>query len=509
MVAAAGAGMAAIDQEAVGAEPRLRRILVETEGNIDGLAPALRRLHVDLDHARIGRHLDHLDARVERRCVAFDVHLQLQLFGGCLDRGDQVEIILDLLDRRHEDAQHAIAQLDRHRGAHRQRFGDLLQCLPQLVGQRITRRHRIGLDDVGKILRCNMFERADREPQAQRGIAGEEEQVAAADLPALAAPTRRHAIAERRPALDRQHIALRRGQPLVEHPRNSCALFRIRQLRIGRADIDRQLRLTLEPVRSIFIGGHDMVGLEAKPRSDADRETLGIRDCRLAWIFDARNQVGILPDRRAVLAPVEAERPARQAFAWIPFALAVMQQAAWREPRAQFADQIIGERALGRSDRGDVPLQRLRIVDGNKRRLAPHGQPHVVCLEIGIDQFAEPIEPRPGLIGKRLGDPRRFANPRHAHLEAKLDIGGARGAGHRRGGAIMRRGADGNVPFAGQHSGGDIKADPARAGQIDLGPGVQIGEIVLDLARPLERIDVGLDLNQIAGDEARGEPEMA
>ena len=73
----------------------------------------------------------------------------------------------------------------------------------------------------------------------------------------------------------------------------------------------------------------------------------------------------------------------------------------------------------------------------------------------------------------------------------------------------MRRGGDRNMPLAGQHARGDVEADPARAGQIDLGPGVQIGEIVLDLARPFDRIDVGAQLNEIAGDEARGETEMA
>ena len=55
----------------------------------------------------------------------------------------------------------------------------------------------------------------------------------------------------------------------------------------------------------------------------------------------------------------------------------------------------------------------------------------------------------------------------------------------------MRRGGERDMAFAGQQARGGVEADPAGAGKIDLGPGVQIGEIVLDLARPLERIDVG------------------
>ena len=73
----------------------------------------------------------------------------------------------------------------------------------------------------------------------------------------------------------------------------------------------------------------------------------------------------------------------------------------------------------------------------------------------------------------------------------------------------MRRGGDGNVPLAGQHARGDVEPDPAGARKIDFGPGVQIGKIVLDLARSLDRIDVGAQLNEVARDETGGETEMA
>ena len=73
----------------------------------------------------------------------------------------------------------------------------------------------------------------------------------------------------------------------------------------------------------------------------------------------------------------------------------------------------------------------------------------------------------------------------------------------------MRRGGDGDVPLARQHAGGDVEPDPAGAGQIDLGPGVQIGKIAFDLARALDRVNVGTQLHEIAGDEARREAEVA
>ena len=62
----------------------------------------------------------------------------------------------------------------------------------------------------------------------------------------------------------------------------------------------------------------------------------------------------------------------------------------------------------------------------------------------------------------------------------------------------MRRGGNGNVPLAGQHARGDVETDPAGARKIDLGPGVQIRKIVLDLARSFDRIDVGAQLNEVA-----------
>ena len=146
----------------------------------------------------------------------------------------------------------------------------------------------------------------------------------------------------------------------------------------------------------------------------------------LARLLDRRDQLGVLPDRHAVLAPVQPERPARQAFAGIPFALPVMQQAARREAR----------RAAGGSDRRRAP----RLVgptaamfhsgDSRSSIETKVGSPPMVRrtssrFEIGIDLLAERVEPRPGFVGERPGDARRFADALDAHLEAELDIGEA------------------------------------------------------------------------------------
>ena len=68
------------------------------------------------------------------------------LAGGGLGGGDQVEIVLDALDRRHEDAEPAVARLDRERGADGAAgFAELLLdalLLAAVVGGEV--RHRLG-----------------------------------------------------------------------------------------------------------------------------------------------------------------------------------------------------------------------------------------------------------------------------------------------------------------------------------------------------------------------------
>lgn len=123
-----------------------------------------------------------------------------------------------------------------------------------------------------------------------------------------------------------------------------------------------------------------------------------------------------------------------------------MQKAARREARAQAADQIVTERALGRADGVCVPFRRLEIVDRDESRLAAHREPNILRGEIAVDLLAEIVEPRPGLIGEGLRDARRLADAPHAHIEREFDLGKARTARDRRRGAIMRRGGDRNVP---------------------------------------------------------------
>ena len=76
VVAAAGAGVAAVDHELVGAEAGESRFFVEAARDRHGLAPVRRRMDIDLDDAGIGRDLDDVEARIGRRRIAFDMHRQ-------------------------------------------------------------------------------------------------------------------------------------------------------------------------------------------------------------------------------------------------------------------------------------------------------------------------------------------------------------------------------------------------------------------------------------------------
>ena len=65
------------------------------------------------------------------------------------------------------------------------------------------------------------------------------------------------------------------------------------------------------------------------------------------------------------------------------------------------------------------------------------------------------------------------------------------------------------MAFAGQQARGRVQTDPACAWQEHLAPGVQIGEVFLRAARAIDRFHVGLQLDQVAGHEARRQAHVA
>jgi hypothetical protein len=157
-----------------------------------------------------------------------------------------------------------------------------------------------------------------------------------------------------------------------------------------------------------------------------------------------------------------------------------------RETLAQAADQRVGQRALGRADGGGVPLGSLEIVDRHEGRLAAHGQAHVLAARTS-STFAQRVE-RAARIRRRTGLVMRgCSEPASPHVEGEVDIGEARNSRrYRRGVAEVRRGGQRNMALAGQQARGRVEADPAGAGNVDLAPGMQVGEVD-DRCRPGRR----------------------
>ncbi len=355
---------------------------------------------------------------------------------------------------------------------------------------------------VGKARGRNVFERMQRQAQAERRIARHQEQVFAARAPRFADP----GLAV---ALHGQHVADRRPEPAFEHAGRAGAFLRRPDRRFQDIHAERQPGLLQDPVGRVLEGRLDESRAQAQPSRDGLAQAQGMVGGCLARAVFAGDQVGVAPDRLAVVPPVEREGPAWQAFARVPFALAVMEQAAGREAIAQLANEVVGEAALGRSDGLGVPFGGLEIVDRHEGRLAAGGQPDIARCEIGIDLPAELVERRPGLIREGQRDARRLGHAGDRHAVVELDAAGVDQAADRRGGAVMRGRGERNMAFAAQQARGGIEPDPAGARDIGFGPGMQVGEILAGSERAFDRVDIGLELDQVAGHEARRETQPA
>ena len=123
MVAAAGAGVPAVEHEFFRAEPRQPRLFVKRRRALDEFVPRFARVHVHLDHAGVGRDAEFVQARIFRRRFAFDDDGQTGFVRGRFDARDEIQIIFHPFDGRHENVQPSIARLDAERGANNPRRG--------------------------------------------------------------------------------------------------------------------------------------------------------------------------------------------------------------------------------------------------------------------------------------------------------------------------------------------------------------------------------------------------
>src|SRR5271170_5821224 len=117
MIAAAGAGMPAVEHELLGREARLARLPVQELSPLHELIPAMGRMNIDLDDARVRRDFKYIEAWIGRLLVAFQHHRLPKRPRGGFDRAHQLQIILELGKRRHEYVQHSTSGFSAKRAA--------------------------------------------------------------------------------------------------------------------------------------------------------------------------------------------------------------------------------------------------------------------------------------------------------------------------------------------------------------------------------------------------------
>ena len=358
--------------------------------------------------------------------------------------------------------------------------------------------------DVG-VRRQHLRQRRERQAQSERRIAAERVETLATQRPAAAVPVDGCSVGDR---LQRQHVADGPGESLPQQAGKARALVGLGEVGRERVAVDGERRLDGEEVRDVLVRGDDEFRGESQRAGEPGRECLRRLDVQAARGAGVGDQRGLAPQRLAVGPPVDAQRPARQRFAGIPLALprcrnpSAAKRSARRRIRISASSRFFGDSAVlfhsGPS---------MSSTDTNVG--SPPWVSRTSCAgEIVVDAPAERVDRRPLRLGVRPRDPRILVHARHAHREVELDLAGIGEADDRRGIAGIGGAGERQVAFAGEQPRRRVEPDPAGAGQEDLGPGVQVGEVVVGAGRSVERLHVGDELDQVARGEPRREPQV-
>ena len=238
-------------------------------------------------------------------------------------------------------------------------------------------------------------------------------------------------------------------------------------------------------------------------------ENVRIVDAVVMRIALVGKQRRVAPARQTVLAPVSGKRPAWQLLAGIPLTLPEVQESSRRVARRQLVHQLRGKPSFGRAKRRRIPLFAVAVQRRDERRLPAHRQPHVARGQIGIHRVAERFDIPPLLLRVGFGHARGFLHPEHLHLVHEFDFAGVVCTRNGRGRRGFGRARHRNVPFAGQQARCRIQADPAGAGQVNLGPCMQVREVRRRPLRPFQRLHVGNKLDQVARHKPGSHPQVA
>ena len=344
--------------------------------------------------------------------------------------------------------------------------------------------------------------------EAHGRVAGKQVEPVVAREPGAGDPAR-SLLAGDQVAAQGQDIADRLVQALGEDPPQACPLHFVVEVGIEGVHVDRQPALAPQVIEGVLVAGQDMGRVQVQAPAEGEEEGAGIGIAVALALALVGEEAGILPAGLAIGPPAQGQGPARQLFAGVPLALAEVEETALAIAAPEAVDQLSGQDVLGGTQGVRIPLGAIAVVHRDEGGLAAHGQTHVPRHQLRIHRPAQGGDGRPLRLGVGLGHPRRFMDAGHRHPVVKLDLavihrsrdgrgrGRLRGAGHR------------DMPLPGQQAGGGVQADPAGPGEIDLAPGVQVGEIGLGAGGPIQGLDVGLELDEVAGDEARRQAQVA
>ena len=108
MVATSGACVPAIGHEFFSTQAGFESGLVQKFGVLNHFTPIAGRVNVDFNHARVGCDLQELEPWVSGRRISFQHNGDIELLGCGFYGRQQMEVIVDFGQGRHEDIHHAL-----------------------------------------------------------------------------------------------------------------------------------------------------------------------------------------------------------------------------------------------------------------------------------------------------------------------------------------------------------------------------------------------------------------
>ena len=196
-----------------------------------------------------------------------------------------------------------------------------------------------------------------------------------------------------------------------------------------------------------------MVRRHRQKAAQGCRELCVDTGCRLGCVVaEIREQRRVGPQRLAVPAPEDAERPARQRFVRVPFAHAMVDQAVGRIVLLQPPEQHFRGAPLRRAVRLERPFRTLEIIDRDEGRLAAHGEAYVAVRQRRIQLLAECADCPPLLVAIRLGDAWILEDARDGVAVFERNLASVGAAFDRRRVQVMRRAGERDMALCGEQA---------------------------------------------------------